>query len=143
MAVCLTSTTGVTLFKIKDMYDSNVQHGFVTVNSLFKPMTEGTLYIMDHGLCLRGIRKEGGPYITFGWVSLERIISNETEKYVKNNAASRIQRYWKIYIEKKRQNALVVIRPALIHWAYKPDGPLGRRVIESLIKNNTDVLCVA
>lgn len=54
---------------------------------------------------------------------------NLTDYYRQRNAVARIERYWQEY---KRRKALSVIKYYILHWAYKPDGMLGRRIIDKL-----------
>lgn len=73
-----------------------------------------------------------------GYVTLYRklnkdlLVENLTEYYTRKNAVLRIERYWQQY--SKRRQAINVIKPYIVHWAYKPDGVLGKRIIAKLSK---------
>lgn len=70
-----------------------------------------------------------------GYITLYRklhkdyLLRNITEYYRQRNAVERIERYWQEY---KRRKAMNVIRYYVMHWAYKPTGVLGRRIIAKL-----------
>jgi hypothetical protein len=101
----------------------------VSIDMEGKALSEPVKYVTFRGFMMYGMRKIDN-LLTYGYIDLENVRDNVTDNIKKRNAASRIQRYWRHYQDKKK--AINILRPVLIHWAYKPDGPLGKKIILSL-----------
>jgi hypothetical protein len=103
----------------------------VTVDAMFTPIERCVKYTPFVGTTYTGLVKRfyGYDEVT---VDEDHVICDVTEHLQRQYASSRIARYWRAYCEKKRERALMTIRPVLVHWAYRPNGPLGRRIIASL-----------
>jgi len=121
----------VRLFKVRETYTNDVVY-LATVNMFLEPLQTYMAYVTHVGITYSGVIKN----IAYGYSEVlipeEDVICDVTEKLQREFAASRIARYWRAYSDRKRERALATLRPALMHWAFRPDGPLGRKVIASL-----------
>jgi hypothetical protein len=113
----------------------------VTLDALFTPIAAYKQHIPHYGTIYKGLVKQPYGYDEVT-VAGEDVVCNVTKKLERDFAASRIARYWRAYCERRREKALATLRPALMHWAYSPMGPLGRRVIASLLVNNPPPECL-
>jgi hypothetical protein len=95
--------------------------------------TESAIYGRRQGVkTVRG--RVSGYCVVYTKLKKEQLLCNLTMLYKARNAVNRIERYWRRYQERKK--ALNTIRPFMMHWAYKPTGVLGRRIIRSLMVQN-------
>lgn len=120
----------VRIFKVYDSVLDMFMY-MATVDVLFNPIETYKQHITYYGDIYLGLIKHSYGYDEVS-IAGKNVVCNVTEKLEREFAASRIARYWKAYNQHKREKALLTLRPAVMHWAYKPTGPLGRRVIESL-----------
>ena len=68
-------------------------------------------------------------------IHIDNLEFDYTIDIIHRNAVARIERYWAKYRERRKQHdAINTLKPFILHWAYKPDGVLGRRTIMSLCR---------
>lgn len=74
-----------------------------------------------------------GQRIMYGKINIDNLEYDLTNHIIHVSAAKRIERYWIRYRENfLKRKAINILKPYLLHWAYKPSGVLGKRVIQSL-----------
>lgn len=121
----------VRLFKVFETYTDDMVY-LATVNLFLEPLQTYKAYVTHFGMTYRGVIKNISHGHSEVVIPEENVICDVTEKLKREFAASRIARYWRAHCVRRRERALATLRPALMHWAFRPDGPLGRKVIAAL-----------
>ena len=74
-----------------------------------------------------------GQRLMYGKINIDNLDYDLTNHVTRESAVKRIERYWTKYRENfLKRKAIKTLKPFILHWAYKPDGVLGKRVIQSL-----------
>lgn len=119
----------VRLLKVLQAYPETVVY-LATVDVFLKPVKPYKKHVTHFGVVYKGIIKRPYGYDEV-LVDEKDVVCDVTEMLQREYAASRIARYWRAYRACKIEKALATLRPAMMHWAFRPDGPLGRKLIAS------------
>ena len=117
----------INLYKVKE--DDGTYSIIATMDVDGNALTTPVEYVTFRGFTMKGYMKHRNNF-THCIIDMSDVVCNLTHNHKRINASNRIKRYWKRFIQKKREeHALQIIRPFLMHWAYKPTGPLGKMLI--------------
>lgn len=134
MVCCSFVRMAVRIFKVRDTSMGMLERFvyMVTLDIFFQPIEAYKQHVPHYGTVYKGITKRSYGYVE-DIIEAADVVCDVTEQLARDHASRRIARYWQTYRERnRREKALHTLRPALMHWAYHPEGPLGKRVIASL-----------
>ncbi len=123
-STCMSSyTKGPFLVCVEDINGELIENTQNSRSSVYGRQLIAHQFLKGYSICYLKLKKS-------------TLVQNLTVLYTQRNAVRRIERYWQKYMKRKR--AINVLKPYLMHWAYKPSGVLGRKIISKLCHKNTN-----